>query len=159
MLFIFAGFRFTIYLRIKKFLKTKNKLLYNVARLYLRQMSYKFGIDMYDSTVLGKGFYIGHFGGIVINGGTQFGDNVNISQGVTIGRIKDGKHMGTPVIEDNVWIGANTVIVGGIIIGANSTIAPCSFVNFNVPENSLVMGSPGKIVKENYINRNINNTV
>ena len=73
-----AGFRFTIYLRITKFLKTKNKLLYNVARLYLRQMSYKFGIDMYDSTVLGKGFYISHFGGIVINGGTQFGDNVNI---------------------------------------------------------------------------------
>ena len=148
--FLVPGFRFTVYLRISKYLESKNKILYFLAKIYLRQMSYKYGIDMYSSTIIGKGFYIGHFGGIVINGGVIFGDNVNISQGVTIGKINEGRLKGNPTIGNNVWIGANSVVVGGIKIGSHVSIAPCSFVNFDVPDYSLVMGSPGVIVKENY---------
>lgn len=144
------GFRFTVYLRITKYLELNNKTLYFFAKIYVRQMSYKYGIDIYGSTTIGKGFYIGHFGGIVVNGGVIFGDNVNISQGVTIGQINDGRLKGNPVIGNNVWVGANAVVVGGIKIGNNVSIAPCSFVNFDVPDYSLVMGSPGVIVKENY---------
>jgi serine O-acetyltransferase len=148
--FLVPGFRFTVYLRITRYLEFKNKFLYFFAKIYLRQMSYKYGIDMYSSTTIGKGFYIGHFGGIVVNGGVIFGDNVNISQGVTIGQINEGRLKGNPMIGNNVWVGANAVVVGGIKIGNNVSIAPCSFVNFDVPDYSLVMGSPGVIVKENY---------
>lgn len=149
-LILVPGFRFTVYLRITKYIESKNKILFLIAKIFLRQMSYKYGIDMYSSTVIGKGFYIGHFGGIVINGGVVFGENVNISQGVTIGKINEGRIKGNPEIGNNVWIGANSVLVGGIKIGNNVSIAPCTFVNFDVPDYSLVMGSPGVIVKENY---------
>jgi serine O-acetyltransferase len=59
-----------------------------------------------------------------------------------------------------VWIGANAVIVGGITIGSNVLIAPNSYVNFDVPANSVVVGNPGAIyaterATEAYINNKI----
>ena len=131
--FKIPGFRFSLYLRITQSLKS-NKILYNLCKIMLRQMSYKYGIDIYPTTRIGKGFYIGHFGGIVVNGNTSIGNNVNISQGVTIGRISNGKNQGVPVIGDLVWLGASSVI-----------------------ENCLVMGNPGKIIKTGYINGMNNN--
>lgn len=55
------------------------------------------------------------------------------------------KKNGCPVICDEVWIGANSVIVGKIKIGKNVLIAPNAYVNFDVPENSIVIGNPGVI--------------
>ena len=55
------------------------------------------------------------------------------------------KKNGCPVISDEVWIGANSVIVGKIKIGKNVLIAPNAYVNFDVPENSIVIGNPGVI--------------
>ena len=54
--------------------------------------------------------------------------------------------------------GANAVIVGKINIGNNVLIAPNSYVNFDVPDNSIVIGNPGKIIHkdnatEGYINK------
>ena len=40
----------------------------------------------------------------------------------------------------------NSVIVGNARIGNNVLIAPNTFVNFDVPDNSIVIGSPGKII-------------
>lgn len=50
---------------------------------------------------------------------------------------------------DKVWIGANTVIVGAIHIGNDVLIAPNSFVNFDVPSNSLVISNKCDGVREN----------
>lgn len=71
-----------------------------------------------------------------------------------------GKNQGFPVIGDEVWIGTNAVIVGGITIGNNVLIAPNAYVNFDIPENSVVMGNPGKIYEsENATEGYINNKV
>jgi serine O-acetyltransferase len=59
--FLVPGFRFTVYLRISKYLESKNKILYFLAKIYVKHMSYQYGIDMYSTTTIGKGFYIGHF--------------------------------------------------------------------------------------------------
>ncbi len=85
------------------------------------------------------------------------GDNFNIAHGVTIGQANRGKARGCPVIGDMVWIGTGAVIVGKVNIGSNVLIAPNSFVNFDVPDNSVVLGNPGKIIPkadatEGYIN-------
>ena len=109
-------------------------------------------------TKIGEGFYIGHAEGIFINPKAIIGKNVNIAQGVTIGQENRGTRKGTPVIGDKVWLGANAVIVGNIKIGSNVLIAPNSYVNFDVPNNSIVIGNPGKIIHkenatENYINK------
>lgn len=64
------------------------------------------------------------------------------------------------VIGDEVWIGVNATIVGNIKIGNNVLIAPNSYVNCDIPSNSIVLGNPC-IIKPNehatidYINRKI----
>ena len=86
------------------------------------------------------------------------GKNCNIAHNVTIGRTNRGKLKGSPVIGDEVWIGTGSVIVGKIVIGNNVLIAPNSFINFDVPNNSIVIGNPGKIIIKNNPTKNyINN--
>ncbi|WP_316746880.1 serine acetyltransferase [Pedobacter gandavensis] len=134
------GFRYTYFLR--KAGSTSNRSVSGIFyRFMLRRYTYKYGIQIPISTIIGDGFYIGHFGNIVINKNAVIGRNCNIAQGVTIGQVNRGKLMGCPVIGDNVWIGANAVIVGAIRIGNEVLIAPNSFVNFDVPTNSLVISS------------------
>jgi serine O-acetyltransferase len=77
------------------------------------------------------------------------GSNCNILQNVTIGNTKGGKKTGAPVIGDHVYLGPGAVVVGGITIGNNVLIAPNAFVNFDVPDDSIVIGNPGKIIPNN----------
>ena len=51
------------------------------------------------------------------------------------------------VINDNVWIGQNAVILKGVTIGSGSIIGANTLVNKNIPKNSIVVGSPGRVVK------------
>jgi serine O-acetyltransferase len=147
--FFIPGFRFIFFHRKASFSK-KYSFSGIFYRLLLRRYSYKYGFQIPTSTQIGEGFLISHFGSIVINENTRIGKNCNITHGVTIGRTNRGKLKGSPVLGDKVWIGANVVIVGKITIGTNVLIAPNSFVNFNVPDNSLVIGNPALILsKEN----------
>lgn len=129
-------------------------------RLVLRHFQIKYGFQIYPETQIGEGFYLGHWGSLVINPKTIIGKNCNIAQGVTIGQQNRGKNEGSPEIGDEVWIGPNAVIVGNIKIGNNVLIAPNSYINFDVPSNSVVTGNPATIYpKENategYINYKI----
>lgn len=148
------------------------KFLYYYRILHNRENSkftYKFYLHKFNKikqlthlsigykTKIGEGFYIGHMGRVIINSDSELGKNVNIATGVTIGKENRGKRQGCPVIGDNVWIGTNAVIVGKINIGDDVLIAPLSFVNFDVPSHSIVMGNPGRIIRrekatEGYIN-------
>lgn len=69
--------------------------------------------------------------------------------GGTIGEILSGEKKGNPIIEDNVVVYANATICGNVKISENSIIAAGSFVNFDVPPNSLVIGNPGVIHANN----------
>lgn len=111
----------------------------------LRFCMFKTGIQIPYTTKIGPGFRIVHFGSIVINPQTIIGKNFNISQGVLIGS-SSGKNKGVPIIGDNVCVNANAIIIGGVKIGNNVLIAPGAFVNFDVPDNSIVIGNPGKII-------------
>lgn len=129
-------------------------------RLRLRRMSCKTGIQIPWRTEIGEGFYIGHSGRIIINARAVIGKNVNVATGVTIGQENRGKRKGTPTIGDNCWIGTNAVIVGNITVGTDCLIAPLSFVNFDVPDHSLVIGNPAKVIRmENATEHYINNTI
>lgn len=55
---------------------------------------------------------------------------------------------GDIVIKDNVWIGMESLILGGITIGENSVVAARSVVTKDVPANCLVAGVPAKVVKK-----------
>lgn len=103
------------------------------------------GIQIPVGTKIGRGMRILHFGTIVVNPETEIGKNFNIAQGVLIGN-SSGEKNGVPRIGDNVYCGANSIIIGGITIGNDVLIAPGAFVNFDVPNNSIVIGNPGKII-------------
>ena len=86
-----------------------------------------------------------HFGHIVVNPDAVIGKNFNISQGCLIGN-SQGKSAGAPTIGDNVCMNANSIIVGGVHIGNDVLIASGAFINFDVPDNSIVIGNPGRII-------------
>ena len=146
------GFRFTWYLRKVAFYSRHKAGLglfgYLYNRLLLNHYRFRYGFDISPTTTIGPGFYIGHFGGIVINPETVVGANVNINKGVTIGATSRGARKGCPTIQDRVWVGSNATIVGKVTIGADALIAPGAYVNFDVPEHGLVIGNPGKIVSQ-----------
>ncbi|WP_252234904.1 acyltransferase [Clostridium sp. CH2] len=50
-------------------------------------------------------------------------------------------------IGDGTWIGINSSIIGNVSIGKNCVIGANSFVNTNIPDYSVAVGSPAKIIK------------
>lgn len=151
------GFRYLYYLR--KASKYKKKSILGIYyRFIVRRLGYKFGFQIPVTTSIGEGFFIGHFGTIVINAKAKIGKNCNIAHSTTIGQANRGKLKGYPTIGDKVWIGTGSVIVGNIKIGNNVLIAPNSYVNIDVPDNSLVIGNPVHVInKENPTEGYINN--
>lgn len=153
------GFRYLFFLRVSFFYK-KNPLLYFISRIMMRHYSYKFGFQIPSNTIIGKGLYFSHFGTVVINENAIIGQNCNINHNVTIGRQNRGAKKGSPTIGNCVWFGTGSVVVGKISIGNNVLIAPNSYVNFDVPSNSIVVGNPAKIIEnknatEGYINQQL----
>lgn len=123
-----------------------NKILKLFYQLRLLRISKKYGYQINSNVKIGYGLYLGHRGTIIVNENTILGDNINIQAGATIGQENRGKRKGAPKIGNSVWIGGNAVIVGKINIGNNVLIAPNAFVNFDVPDNSIVVGNPARII-------------
>lgn len=131
----------------RKCQQTSNKSLFGlIYRIWFSRLSKGNAIEIPHACKLGSGLYMGHFKAIIINQNAIIGNNCNISQGVTIGRESRGSRMGSPIIGNRVLIGANSVIVGNINIGDDVLIAPLTFVNFDVPDNAVVLGNPAKVV-------------
>lgn len=128
--------------------RKKNKLSFLWYRLWYEHYMTVYGVDIGAKAEIGPGFIIRHLGGIAINSGAKIGKDVEILQGVTIGFERRGKRMGNPTIGDRVWIGSHAAIVGNVKIGNDVLIAPGAYVNFDVPDNSIVLGNPGKIIKK-----------
>lgn len=107
---------------------------------------------------VGDNFYANFNLVIVDDIEVYIGDNVMIAPNVTIsptGHPVDpetritGKQFSIPVtIEDNVWIGANSVILPGIKIGKNSVVGAGSVVTKDVPENVVAVGNPCRVLRE-----------
>lgn len=99
------------------------------------------GVDLERTTEIGKDFHIVHAGGISIHPDAVFGDRVGVMHGVTI-----GCNMGpeAPVIGDDVFIGCNASVLGGITIGNGARIAANSLVISDVPPGAIAIGVPAR---------------
>ena len=147
------GFKYMFFVRLKRH---SNPLISFPAKLMVWSLTYRYGFQIPSITPIGGGFFIGHFGSIVVSVNASIGKNCNIAHGCTLGAAR-GKNEGAPQIKDFVWIGTGAVLVGNIQVGPNVMIAPNAFVNFDVPPHSIVIGNPGKIISKqnptkNYIN-------
>ena len=75
------------------------------------------------------------------------GRNLRVGPGVTIGMKNNGANIINPIIGNDVYVGTNSTIIGGIRIGNNSTIGAGSVVTKSIPENAVVCGNPARIMK------------
>lgn len=142
---------------MRKYQAERNPIIKLIDKIFFVYYRNKNCVEISGNTEMG-GLYIGHPFGITINPNVIIGSNCNIHKGVTIGQENRGLRKGCPRIENKVWIGINSTIVGNINIGEDVLIAPNSFVNFDVPPHSIVIGNPGKIIhKENATEGYINN--
>lgn len=132
-------------IRIKIFRKICDKIywfLYNFISTFT-------GVHLPRGVTIGKVFHIIHAGSIVIHPKAVFGDNVGIMHEVTVG--SRGTY-GAPVIGNNVFIGVGAKVLGEITIGDNVDIGANAVVLKDIPPNSLVVGVPGRIIK-NHVKR------
>lgn len=143
----FKGLFFILCFRVAHFF-TKNKTLYIIGTpirlLYRFLFRWIMGIDVPEKVVVGKCFRVCHGIGLIIHPDTRIGDNVIVHQNTTIG-ITFGSR--PPRIGNNVFIGANSVLIGDISIGDNAIIAAGSVVIKDVPRAAVVAGNPAKIIK------------
>ena len=103
------------------------------------------GVYLARETEVGEGFHLVHAGGINIHPDTKIGDRVGLMHGVTLGMGPDG---GTPTLEDDVFVGANATVIGGVTIGEGARVAATSLVVRDVPAGALAIGVPAKVVPQ-----------
>ncbi len=140
------GIRFSLIFRLCQYYQKRNKLLFYLFYFWLRRIKYKYGFDISHRTQIGKGLYIGHFGGIVIHGDAIIGENCNLSQGMTIGVLARGPKTGVPKIGNRVFIGPGAVILGDITVGDDVLIGTNSVVDFDVPNHSVVAAPRAAVI-------------
>lgn len=95
-----------------------------------------------------------------IIGPVKIGNNVNLAQGITVTALNhnfndpskriDEQGVSTSAVNigNDIWIGANAVILPGVSIGNHSVVAAGAVVTKDVPAHTLVAGVPAKIIKE-----------
>lgn len=133
------------YLEIGREIVVSKGLRKAILQIKLRKIGNVRGLGIENFSNIGEGLKLPHGINIIVNPSAKIGNNVTLYQGVTIGVIHEGEKKGAPTIEDNVQVGPNAVVVGRITIGHDSIIAGNSFVNINVPPNSIVLGNPAQI--------------
>ncbi|MGP1719097.1 serine acetyltransferase [Shewanella frigidimarina] len=103
-----------------------------------------FKMSIPKEACIGPGLRIWHLGQVFINPNTIIGKNCTLRHGVTIGS-KDDSQL-SPVIGDNVDFGVSSIAIGNINIGSNVTIGALTLVRNDVPDNSTIVGVPGRVI-------------
>jgi serine O-acetyltransferase len=117
------------------------RIISNISRFFT-------GIEIHPAARIGRRFFIDHGMGVVIGATTIIGDDVLLYQGVTLGGTGNEHGKRHPTLGDNIVVGSGAKVLGNIEIGSNSRIGAGSVVVDSVPENSTVVGIPGRIVRQ-----------
>ena len=91
----------------------------------------------------GPGLIILHSNGIVINSNVRAGSNLTLEHQVTIGAEKGL----SPILGDNVFIGAGAKIIGAVYVGSDVKIGANAVVTRDLPDGATAVGIPAKIVR------------
>lgn len=131
----------------RKLREAKNPLVKLWHRHYLMKMNNKYAAFIPPTLDIPRSVTFPHgISGIFISVGAKLGENCVIFQQVTIGSntLEGSKRQGSPVLEDNVFVGAGAKIIGGVTVGAGSRVAAGCALSEDVPPDSTVL--PGKPV-------------
>jgi putative colanic acid biosynthesis acetyltransferase WcaB len=103
-----------------------------------------FSVEIPWNTKIGKNLALYHGQSLVMTNQVVIGENCKLRQCTTIGtkQLPDGSYSPSPVIGNNVDIGANACIIGNINIGDNARIGCGAVVTKSVSAGSTVVGNP-----------------
>jgi serine O-acetyltransferase len=145
-IFTYSGLHAMIFYRVAHMLRKSSTPL--LPRLLSQFGKWLTGIEIHPGARIGEGFFIDHGMGVVIGETSIVGDNVTLFQGVTLGGT--GKETGKrhPTLGNNVVVGAGAKILGNIQVGDNVMIGANAVVVRDVPDDSTVVGVPGRVTKK-----------
>ena len=103
------------------------------------------GISIPKSVEVGPGLKIWHFGNIFVHADSVIGARCTLRQGVTIGNREDDGP--TPILEDDVELGAYAQVLGGITVGRGAKVGAMSVVLRDVPPGAVAVGIPARIIE------------
>jgi serine O-acetyltransferase len=112
------------------------------ARLISHAARFLTGVEIHPGAAIGRRFFIDHGMGVVIGETTEIGDDVLLYQGVVLGGTSLEHKKRHPTLGDGVVVGAGSIILGAINIGARSRVGAGSVVLHPVPPDSTVFGVP-----------------
>jgi serine O-acetyltransferase len=104
------------------------------------------GISIQPTAEIGPGLYIGHFGGVIVNGGAVLGRGCTLSHEVTIGQDVDPPY-GVPTIGRGVFFAPGAKVFGGITIGDHVAIGANAVVRDDLPDRAIAVGVPARVVR------------
>lgn len=105
------------------------------------------GIEIHPGATIGRRFFIDHGMGVVVGETTVIGDDVILYQGVTLGGTGKERGKRHPTLGNRVVVGTGAKVLGNITLGNNVKIGAGSVVVHSVPDDSTVVGIPGRIVR------------
>lgn len=121
-----------------------------VARLLQSEMADVFGVDIHPGATFGRGVTIDHATGVVIGETAVVGDRVYIMHDVTLGATGTSpEHDRHPKVGNDVLLGANSSILGNVVIGDGARVAAAAVVNKDVPPGATAVGVPAKMLTIN----------
>ena len=141
--------------------KSNTELRILMTKLIGKEVDEGFGLfppffaDCPENIHLGKEIFINSGCRFQAQGGIYIGDKSLIGHNTVIATINheidpENRRDLIPkkvIIGKNVWIGSGSIILPGVIIGDNSIIGAGSVVNKDIPENSIAVGNPCKVIK------------
>ncbi|TMW73013.1 2,3,4,5-tetrahydropyridine-2,6-dicarboxylate N-acetyltransferase [Alteribacter natronophilus] len=104
------------------------------------------GASINIGSVVGEGTMIDM--NVVMGGRATVGKNCHIGAGSVLAGVIEPPSAQPVVVEDGVVVGANAVILEGVTVGAGSVVAAGAIVTEDVPPNSVVAGTPARVIKE-----------
>lgn len=107
------------------------------------------GAEIHPDAQLAPGFALAHSSGVMIGKEVRAGIDFRIYPGAVLGEPGRGsaQYANFPTFGDHVTIGAHAVVLGNVHVGDGSVVGANSVVIRDVPDNTVVAGSPAKIVR------------
>jgi acetyltransferase-like isoleucine patch superfamily enzyme len=104
--------------------------------------------NMCGDIVIGDGCHIGLYNTLI--GPVRMGNGVITAQNITISGLNHGlQNVETAeiVLQDDIWIGSNSVVLPGVTIGKHSIVGAGSVVTHSIPPFSVAVGNPARVIK------------
>ena len=143
---IFSSSDLRVHYYIKLISLMKNKNFKMLGLIFTRRLQRKYGNFISFDAEFDDSLILRHPIGIVIGNGVKIGKNVTLFQNVTLGTANTGINS-YPEIGCNTIIYAGSVVIGDIKIGKNCIIGANSVVTNSIPDNSVAIGSPARVIK------------